>query len=729
MSLPLLALLLLIQDPAAPAIDSRGSLKHPSGVMSAAISPDSATAYAGLDDGQLLAWPLSGGKFIVHGFREFTALRALSVSPDGVHLAVAVQGGSFHLLEAATLKPVKSLDLKWGQNRALFSPDGQAIFVALSNGHLLRLHAPDLAIEKDIFPTDKSLAIALAVSPGGTWVATSDREGQIKLWAAGDLAPVRTWKAHEKYAASLAFHPSKPLLVSGGEDHVLKVWNAEDGSLVSESKDVHHESIQGLSFAPDGSLVSVGQDGLFQLWEPDSFKAGRSFPNYRGYFSAVAVSPDGKRFVRGGSALDVVPTENPGAYARLAAFGGSIQALDVSPDLKSILSASLDRRAILWRVTDRIDSKAVELKDWGTAAAFSRDGKRVAIGLGTGEIELYDAEGLGRVGGWTAHSGRVASLVATDGGWASASDDGSLDLWGPEGAVLGSLAGEGAIRVLASHGSTVAAGSSTGSVAIYDTAGKALLRRRLLRPLSVTALRFSPDGTSLVAGYFDGVVEVVDTKTLSTSSSRAGEGPSALAVAFNAKGDLVAAGFRNGMVHLLDPSTLESVAARRLDSGREVFGIAFALDEKTFVAGGADHSLTFWSLRGAVKKPVEVSRWEGTWNSARGVVFDFALDVKVEGGRVDGQFTWTLKACPEGHHLKERIGASGTEHVSGTWTAAGRTLELKGDKVSDDTLLATDSYRLTVDEKGESIEGGTQGNDGKWECKLKARKTSGRVPQ
>ncbi|HTF56116.1 MAG TPA: WD40 repeat domain-containing protein [Planctomycetota bacterium] len=733
MNAALLVLALLIQDPAAPAIESRGSLRHPSSVLSVAISPDSSTAYAGLDDGQLLAWSLSSGTFIGHDFRDYTGIRALSVSPDGTLVAVATQSGPFHLLEAGTLKPVKSLDPKRGQNRAVFAPDGKAVFVALYNGHLLRLKVPDLAVEKDIFPTEKSLAIALAVSPDGKWVATSDREGQIKLWTAEALAPVRTWKAHEKYAFSLAFHPSKPLLASGGEDHALKVWNAENGSPVADSRDVHHESIQGLAFAPDGRLISVGQDGLCQFWEADTFKSGRSFPNYRGYFSAVAVSADGERAVRGGSALDVVPTGDPEGYTRLASFGGSIQALDIAANATSIVSAGLDRRAIVWSVTEKIASKAVDLDDWGTAAAFSRDGKKVAIGLGSGTVELYDAEGLNRTGRWTAHRGRVAALVPTDSGWASSGDDGKVSLWDSEGAEVASFAEEGAVRALASHGPRVAAGTSTGAVALYDAGAKSLLRRAAGRPVSVTALRFARDGTRLAAGYFDGAVETLDPDKLSATASRPGDGQGALALAFSPNGNFIAAGFRDGMMRLLEASSLAVAASRRLDSGREVFGIGFTLDEKTFVAGGADHALTFWSVRGdlaawrAREAGPQESRWEGRWSNAEGFVYDFVLDLKVDAGKVAGKFTWTLKTCPDTRDdLKGRVGASGTEELTGTWDSATRTVELKGEKVSDETLLAMDSYRIKVADSGDAIEGATRGNNGKWECKISGKRTGGR---
>ena len=731
----LIAATLLVQDPSPPELASRGTLRHPSTVAAVAVSADSTTAFAGLDDGRLLAWSLADRKLAVHGFREFTGLRDLSVSRDGSLLAVATQGGPFHLLEAATLKPVKEFHPGWGQTRVVMAPDGKSAFVALMNGHLLRVKIPDLTVEKDFFPTDKSLVIALACSPDGRWVATSDRDGMIKLWTADTLDPVRSWKAHDSYARSLAFHASKSLLASGGEDHGLKIWNAEDGTPVFESKDVHHESVRGLAFAPDGTLVSGGQDGLCQFWDADPIKAGRSLPNYRGFISSVAVSPDGKWLVRGGSSFDVVPRDRPEAFERVAAFGGSIQGFDATPDRRTMISVSLDRTATIWTVSDQISSQTATLDDWGTAAAFSRDGKHAAVGLGGGMIDVYEVAGLKRIARWEAHRGRVGVLAATAAGWASGGDDGRIRLWSAAGEPAGEFPADGAVRSLDAHGARLAAGTSGGEVVLCDADAKSILRRARLRPLSVTALRFSRDGSRLACGYFDGAVEVLDPEKLTSTASRKGDGSSALAIDFSSKGDWISAGFRDGVLRILDTLTLEAAITRSLDSGREIFGIRFVLDDTTFAAAGADHALTFWALKGDVDAwraknagPKE-STWKGTWKGSGGFVFDFVLDLKIDGAKAAGKFTWTLTVCPESRDdLKGRVGASGTEEFEGTWNAATRTLEVTGLKVSDGTLLATDSYRLKLAASGDAFEGNSCGNDKKWESKLTATKTGGRSP-
>src|SRR5258705_12480812 len=98
MPFAIFALALLLQDPAAPSLASRGSLKHASSVSTVAISADSRRAFAGLDDGQLLVWSFGDRQLIAHGFREYSGIRALPVSPDGGILAVATLGGTVHLL-------------------------------------------------------------------------------------------------------------------------------------------------------------------------------------------------------------------------------------------------------------------------------------------------------------------------------------------------------------------------------------------------------------------------------------------------------------------------------------------------------------------------------------------------------------------------------------------------------------------------------------------------------
>ena len=236
--------------------------------------------------------------------------------------------------------------------------------------------------------------------------------------------------AHEnKYAIGLRFDPTGSRLVTAGLDLSVKLWNVADGSLVRESKEYHQEVVSGIAFGPDGLLVTAGQDGLCQLWDGRTLAAKTSYPEYRGYFTACAISPDGRWLVRGGSSLDLVPMGRPESFERLAEYGGAILGFDVAPDRKHFATAGLDRNLIAWEINKSFSSRPSKLDDWVTSVAYRRDGRSIAVGLANGMIEVRSASTSDREVSWSAHKGRVVAVVANGEKLVTIGDDPSAAVW------------------------------------------------------------------------------------------------------------------------------------------------------------------------------------------------------------------------------------------------------------------------------------------------------------
>merc|ERR1711881_457880 len=101
------------------------------------------------------------------------------------------------------------------------------------------------------------------------------RDKTIKLWntlgeckytiEAGSKHP----EGHSEWVSCVSFSPNAahPLIVSGGWDKLVKVWNLSNCKLRTNLQG-HNGYINAVTVSPDGSLcASGGKDGVAMLWD------------------------------------------------------------------------------------------------------------------------------------------------------------------------------------------------------------------------------------------------------------------------------------------------------------------------------------------------------------------------------------------------------------------------------------------------------------------------------
>jgi len=152
------------------------------------------------------------------------------------------------------------------------------------------------------------------VSKDGSHAISGGCDEKLTWWesAAVEPKPIRTIDAHKGWIRSLDASPDGTLLVGGGNDNIVRLWNINDGSLVRELTG-HSRHVSNVAFHPNGDSVLSGDfiGGLKQR-ETATGKEIRTFDatplhSYNGGqqvdFSgirAVAISPDGKWLMAGG---------------------------------------------------------------------------------------------------------------------------------------------------------------------------------------------------------------------------------------------------------------------------------------------------------------------------------------------------------------------------------------------------------------------------------------------
>jgi len=112
-------------------------------------------------------------------------------------------------------------------------------------------------------------------SPDGATIATGCRDGQVRLWQAGDGRATGAALRHSSPVLSLAFHPNGRQLAACCRDGTAHVWDVGSGREVTRFRNQAGPCpdwmFPGIAFSPDGSALLTGGVGeAATLWDAAS---------------------------------------------------------------------------------------------------------------------------------------------------------------------------------------------------------------------------------------------------------------------------------------------------------------------------------------------------------------------------------------------------------------------------------------------------------------------------
>jgi WD40 repeat protein len=459
--------------------------------------------------------------------------RLVGYTPDGRYLLVTTGDRSSELLDARTLKTVKTFGL--GEPAAL-APSGSLAAFGHTDGSVTFL---DLATGKETTPADRtgSNVDSLSFSADGKTLATGDDDGAIGIWnvAAGVLSDV--YRGHTAEANAVTFSPDGTTLYSGSYD---------------------------------GSSIAWDVSGTRRLGRPFPIAPASGDSSFES-----DLSPDGSRFATspGPNEVELWSSATRTLVRRLRAPIGGTHGLRFSSD-GTLLGVAGDKRAAVWDVRT---GKLVQLLSVGSgvgegsnAVAFTPDSRMVAI-ADSDAVRLYDLRTGHRVIEMAGPGGTPQDLDFSPDGklLASATLGGDLDLWAASGDFLASLpngssgAYDSTVR-FSPDGKLLAVGDTSGNVEIWDVAK----RRPAGRPLAsqnvpVDTVGFDPSGRTLVTMSDDGNLRLWNVATQKLIGAPIPVSTGGGTAEFFPDGTHVLADFGStGVVWNVDPTAWEAQACR-----------------------------------------------------------------------------------------------------------------------------------------------------------------------
>jgi WD40 repeat protein len=330
---------------------------------------------------------------------------------------------------------------------------------------------------------------ALVVAPDGSWMASADTGGEVRIWDLTTGTTRHTLTGHTRGIPMLVVAPDGSWLASADIGGEIRMWSPATGT-ARHTLIGHTRAVTVLAVAPDGSwLASASEDRQVRIWDPATGATRHTYNGHSGSVWALAVAPDGSWMASAGEYGELRIWDSSSGATRHTLTGHSdiLQALVVAPDGSWLASACHGGELRIW---DPITGATRHILTGHTRGVqmlvVASDGSWLASADTSGEVRVWDpATGTAR-DMLTSHSGGVDALVvAPDGTWLASTDTKEeVRIWDPTtGATRHTLTGHidwQRTLVVSPDGSWLASAGIYGEVRIWDpTTGTPLTSLRV----------------------------------------------------------------------------------------------------------------------------------------------------------------------------------------------------------------------------------------------------------
>lgn len=383
------------------------------------------------------------GSVPVPGTRGPASPNASHTAPPG-HPREAQPGAADRALVPAVRKPLPLVPARSGprlsRRQLLIGVAGLGVAAVGVGVTSLLLHHSLPPYTRLLTVNDDNLTVqSVAWSPDGRLLAGGGNNMLVKVWNAQTGNLIRFLSGHTDFVQGVAWSPDGANIASASADTTVRIWDALQGGPAQVILSGHDGTVYSVAWSPDGSmLASASADKTVRIW--DTIRGGDAKIVLTGHTAevySVVWSPDGN-FIASSSADGTVKIwsikQANQLLTTLDNHTGPVRGVSWSPDSKQVAAAALNRTITVWNLanTPPLSSTLTGAPDALTSVAWSQDGSLLAAGSQNDTVLIWTVgQNSPPSNTLSGHSDAVTSVAwSTDSSMlAAASADGTIIIW------------------------------------------------------------------------------------------------------------------------------------------------------------------------------------------------------------------------------------------------------------------------------------------------------------
>ncbi len=280
------------------------------------------------------------------------AVNSIDISPDNKTLISGSKDETLRIWNLSDNSNTKIIsNAGYSVKKVKFNSKGDKFLVATFENFIEfdLLKSKKIRVKKKAHTT---FIEACSYSPNDEYiVSTSWRDKTLVVWKASSLKK-QSETAEVTWVDNAIFNKASTLVISGGHDDMIKMWDVNTGGLIKQFAG-HEDWVYDICLSADEKFIySASLDKTIKIWDISS---GKQITTLKGHSDGVVcldMSKDGKYLASGGLGKEIIIWDltTKTIAKKFPAHDLTIMDVKFGANSNTLYSASMDKSIKIWKL-------------------------------------------------------------------------------------------------------------------------------------------------------------------------------------------------------------------------------------------------------------------------------------------------------------------------------------------------------------------------------------------